>query len=190
MRPLATGQFIKVISRLNSVTSDLLQQRSRRSASERGFTLIEVMVVVVIISIVLSVGMLSLSHNEQSQLRSQTIKVKGLLAFVSDLSALDQKMYLVVPEKSGLTAYRSVKGAWEPSSKVNALSWVVEADWQTEQKSALRFDLPKPGWVFWPSGEVTPGSITLMTLSQKMQQQEVTEPQVIKWNVFLQFKKE
>jgi general secretion pathway protein H len=69
------------------------------------------------------------------------------------------------------------------------MSWVVEADWQTEQATAQHFDLPKPGWVFWPSGEVTPGSITLTTLSQKMQQQEVTKPIVIQWNVFLQFEK-
>lgn len=159
----------------------------RRPSTENGFTLIEVMVVVVIISIVLSVGMLSLSQNEQSQLRVQTIKVKSFLEFVSDLSAFDQKMYLVVPESIGLTAYRSVKGVWELSSKVDAMNWVVEAEWQTEPSAVQRYELPKPGWVFWPSGEVTPGSITLMTLSQKLQQQEVIEPQVIQWNVFLQF---
>ncbi len=159
----------------------------RSPSAESGFTLIEVMVVVVIISIVLSVGMLSLNQNEQNQLRAQTIKVKSLLEFVSDLSAFDQKMYLVVPEATGLTAYRSVKGVWEPSSKVDAMSWVVEAEWQTEPSAVQRYELPKSGWVFWPSGEVTPGSITLMTLSQKLQQQEVIEPLVIQWNVFLQF---
>ncbi len=172
---------------MNSVHSSLLKRNLRRPSLESGFTLIEVMVVVVIISIVLSVGMLSLSQNEQSQLRAQTIKVKGLLKFVSDLSALDQKMYLVVPETTGLTVYRSVKGAWESSTKVNAMSWVVEAEWQAEPSAVQRYQLPRPGWVFWPSGEVTPGSITLMTLSQKIQQQEAIEPQVIQWNVFLQF---
>ncbi len=187
MRPLATGRLIKIISPLNSVYADLLKQMPRRPSTEHGFTLIEVMVVVVIISIVLSVGMLSLNQNEQNQLRAQTIKVKSFLGFVSDLSALDQKMYLVVPDTTGLAVYRSVKGVWESSTKISAISWVVEADWQTEPSAVQRYELPKPGWVFWPSGEVTPGSITLMTLSQKLQQQEVIEPQVIQWNVFLQF---
>lgn len=167
--------------------SKLLKQLARNPSAENGFTLIEVMVVVVIISIVLSVGMLSLNQNEQNQLRAQTIKVKSLLEFVSDLSALEQKMYLVVPETTGLTTYRSVKGVWEPSSKVSAMSWVVEAEWQTEPSVVQRYELPKPGWVFWPSGEVTHGSITLMTLSQKLQQQKVIEPLMIQWNVFLQF---
>ena len=159
-------------------------------SAENGFTLIEVMVVLVIISIVMGVGMLSLNQNEQNQLRVQTNKVKSLLEFVSDLSAFDQKMYLVVPEATGLTAYRSDKGVWEIASKVNAMDWVVEAEWQTEPSAVQRYELPKPGWVFWPSGEVTPGSISLMTLSQKMQQQETIEPQVIQWNVFLQFSPE
>ncbi|WP_019557961.1 prepilin-type N-terminal cleavage/methylation domain-containing protein [Thiomicrorhabdus arctica] len=167
--------------------SNLFKQLSRRRLSEGGFTLIEVMVVVVIISIVLSVGMLSLSQNEESQLRTQTIKVKSFLKFVSDLSAFEQKMYLVVPEKTGLTVFRSDKGIWESSTKVSAMSWLVEAEWQVEPSAVRRYELPKPGWVFWPSGEVTPGSITLMTLSQKLKQQEVIEPQVIQWNVFLQF---
>ena len=145
------------------------------------------MVVVIIISIVLTVGMLSLNQNEQNQLRTQTIKVKSLLAFVSDLSAFDQQMYLIVPEETGLSVFHSVKGVWEPSSKVGAMSWVVEANWQTEPTAVQRYELPKPGWVFWPSGEVTPGSITLMTLSQRMQQQEDNVPAMIQWNVFLQF---
>lgn len=187
MQPLVTGCFIKTISRLNSVYANFLKKMLRRPSKENGFTLIEVMVVVVIISIVLSVGMLSLGQNEQNQLRAQTIKVKSFLEFVSDLSALDQKMYLVIPETSGLTVYRSVKGVWESSTKINAISWVVEAEWQTEPSAVQRYELPKPGWVFWPSGEVTPGSITLMTLSQKLQQQEAIEPLVIQWDVFLQF---
>ncbi|MDA3807478.1 MAG: prepilin-type N-terminal cleavage/methylation domain-containing protein [Thiomicrorhabdus sp.] len=166
--------------------SFFLKKNSYSSSHECGFTLIEVMVVVVIISIVLGVGMLSLSHNEQSQLRVQSVKVKSLLAFVSDLSAFDQKMYLVVPEINGLTTYRSDKGVWEIAPKVNAMSWVVEAQWQAESSAMQRYQLPQPGWVFWPSGEVTPGSISLTTLSQKMQQ-EVVEPSVIQWNVFLQF---
>lgn len=145
--------------------------------------------VVVIISIVLGVGMLSLNQNDQNQLRAQTNKVKGLLEFVSDLSALDQKMYLVVPDETGLTTYRSVKGAWSLATKVSPLKWGVEAQWQTQISDVQRFELPKPGWVFWPSGEVIPGEIELMTLAQQQQQQQNSvAPEVIQWNVFLQFK--
>lgn len=142
---------------------------------------------VVIISIVLGVGMLSLNQNDQNQLRAQTNKVKGLLEFVSDLSALEQKMYLVVPDETGLTTYRSVKGSWGLATKLTPLKWGVQAQWQTPSSAVQRFELPKPGWVFWPSGEVTPGEIELMTLAQKQQQNSVA-PQVIQWNVFLQFK--
>ncbi|MDX1347653.1 MAG: prepilin-type N-terminal cleavage/methylation domain-containing protein [Thiomicrorhabdus chilensis] len=165
-----------------------------RSAVQSGFTLIELMVVVVIMAVVVSVGMMSLGSNEQATLRAQDRNVKSLLMAVRDQAALKQRLYLVGVDESGLTTYSQNRGEWQVDDKIKRLKWPESliVEWKIDNQTFVKQqNLPQEGWVFWPSGDVLAGSIILRNLDNQAfdRDQEATE-YAIRWNGLLQFEKE
>ena len=133
----------------------------RSSEKQQGFTLIELMVVVVIMSVIISVTVLSLSPSEQARVTSQANKIKSYMSLVRDQSAFERKLYLVAPDQSGLTPYVMQQGRWQLAETLEKLSWLegIQADWELDSSMAQKQQLPKAGWMFWPSGEVVSGEI-------------------------------
>ncbi|MEA3405617.1 MAG: prepilin-type N-terminal cleavage/methylation domain-containing protein [Pseudomonadota bacterium] len=156
-----------------------------------GFTLIELMVVMMIISVVVSVGMISMGGNEQSTLRAQERSVKALLSYVRDQSALKQQLYLVAADETGLTTYHLVKGRWQQDSTVEVLSWQdgLSVEWEVENSPfTQQQDLPKEGWVFWPSGDVLAGAVFIQSLQSKQATSlDNASSYSFRWNGLLQF---
>ncbi len=162
-----------------------------KRVSQRGFTLIELMVVVVIISVVVSVGMMSLGSNEQATLRAEERSVKALLSYVRDQAAMKQRLYLVAVDEQGLSAYSQQRGKWELDSDIAPLKWSesLVVEWKIDnQQFAQQQNLPKEGWVFWPSGDVMAGAILLNIRSDAVNTRE-QEPSSysVHWNGLLQF---
>lgn len=130
------------------------------STLQRGFTLIELMVVVVIVSIMLAVGMMSFGRNEASQIRQTTVQTQALLQGVCDQAAFNQGLYLLAVDEEGLTPYRQLKGEWVVADQISPLVWPpnLTVAWQTDPLQSKRLGI-KDGWLCWPGGMVTPGSI-------------------------------
>ena len=132
--------------------------------SQKGFTLIELMVVVVIMSVVVAVGMISMGGNEQATVRAQERSAKALLSYVRDKAAIKQQLFLVAPDETGLTTYFLQAGKWQADASVEPLVWdeSLTINWDIDNTAfAKQQNLPKEGWVFWPSGDVLAGTIEM-----------------------------
>jgi len=76
---------------------------------EKGFTLIELMVVLLIVAVMLSVVGISLSSNEQQRLQTMAQKAQYFMQLACDQGAMRQKMILLEPSKTQLQAWIAQK---------------------------------------------------------------------------------
>ncbi|WP_321325763.1 prepilin-type N-terminal cleavage/methylation domain-containing protein [Thiomicrorhabdus sp.] len=157
--------------------------------NQQGFTLIELMVVVVIMSVVVSVGVLSLGRINQDLAENQQAKIESYFKQVADQSAFNQKMYLIAPDDEGLTTYKYVNYEWQPADDIANLAWQngFEVSWVLDEHFAEQQKLTRPGWVFWPSGDVLSGSITLKNLDTNTGSSATNREMKLSWNEALEF---
>lgn len=156
---------------------------------QKGFTLIELMVVVVIVSVVTSMSLLSLSGGDQSKLTAQQNQLKTLLSLVRDQSTFDRKLYLVVPDEKGLTTHVFYQNKWKESPKVEFLAWKsgLIVQWSVDEVFAQKQQLPEEGWMFWPTGEVLEGDISFAIGGDKFTAPKKENIVTVSWNDILQF---
>lgn len=151
------------------------------STSQQGFTLIELMVVIVILAVLLSTAVMSLKPSESAELRKQTIAFKGALIAICDKSAFDQHIYVIVPEKNKFSIKRLQQGSWLDVQLIDERSMLwheaVKVSWSLNEELAKSYGLEKAGWMCWPSGEVNAGEITfkLNHLSNHLQWNEILD---------------
>ncbi|MBE0494039.1 MAG: prepilin-type N-terminal cleavage/methylation domain-containing protein [Thiomicrospira sp.] len=131
------------------------------TSRQKGFTLIELMVVVVIIAVVLAAGLMSFGSHEGSQLRAQWAKTQGLIQTACDQAAFKQRLVLIGIDEQGLKVYYQTNGQWTQADNIKTLSWSpgFEVQWRTEPTMQERMQLPQPGWLCWPGGLITEGEI-------------------------------
>ncbi len=158
----------------------------------KGFTLIELMVVVVIVSVVTSISILSLGGGDQRKLTAQTNQLKSLLMLVRDQSTFDRKLYLVVPDESGLTTHVFHQNKWQESPKVALLEWKpgMVVEWSVDETFAKKQQLPEAGWMFWPTGEVLEGAVSFAMGGDKFTAPKKENIVKVSWNELLQFEVE
>ncbi|WP_130538066.1 prepilin-type N-terminal cleavage/methylation domain-containing protein [Thiomicrorhabdus indica] len=151
---------------------------------EKGFTLIELMVVLVVVAILLSAMTQSFRFGSSDELRSQQAKLRGLLMNVADLAVFEGKPYLLTPDKKGLQVWSWASGEWRAQTKIADYEWPenIEPTWQLEVKAPAYLQLPAEGWLFWPSGEATAGKIELIVEDKE---QEISRQ--VEWNRILEF---
>lgn len=135
--------------------------RKSSAVWQGGFTLIELMVVIVIIAVVLSVGVIAVKPSESALLNKQVAQFKGALMQTCDLAAFEQKIYALVPNQKGLEMYRLENASWQIAPKSQTLKWSegITVNWSLDESLANANKLPEPGWLCWPSGEVLEGRI-------------------------------
>ena len=165
---VGTGFFLKVI-KAGALETDILNTDNYHVLHKQaGFTLIELMVVVVIMSVVVSVGVLSLGRLNQDLAQDQQAKIESFFTQVADQAAFNQKMYLVAPDNTGLKVFSYQTYQWQPEIEFETFAWHsgFKASWDVDKTFAEQQQLTSPGWVFWPSGDVLPGKILLEAVTQ------------------------
>lgn len=129
---------------------------------QKGFTLIELMVVVVILAVLVSVATWTLTPSDSVKLNQQTLQLKGALQQTCDEAIFSQKIQALVPSKKGVGLFALHQGKWQTVSSVKPLSWLsgISVEWQLDDQLSAQAALPSPGWLCWPTGEILPGSVT------------------------------
>lgn len=150
------------------------------SCRQKGFTLIEVMIVVVIIGILMSAMVLTIKPKATSQIRQTLLSAKDLMVSACDRAAFEQRVYLIVPSPTQLQIYKHVNQKWQAAEHLGPITWPegLEVDWQRPETPESTGSLVDTGWRCWPGGEMTPGSLRI--------RQDGTE-QRLKWNEIREF---
>jgi len=143
-------------------------------------------------SVVVAVGMISMGGNEQATVRAQERSAKALLSYVRDKAAIKQQLFLVAPDEIGLTTYRLTAGKWQTDEGIEPLVWDerLTITWDIDNMAfAQQQNLPKAGWVFWPSGDVLAGSIEMSSVpNNQTSSLDETSSYSFRWDGLLQFR--
>ena len=135
----------------------------RRQKGQKGFTLIELMVVVVILAVMLSAATLALTPSESARLNQQSLQLKGALQQTCDQAVFQQKIHALLVDKKGMTMRVLKQNQWQTVAAVQDVPWVdgVTVTWPTQVDIQSRFGLPGEGWLCWPTGEILPGLVKM-----------------------------
>lgn len=135
----------------------------------RGFTLIEIMVVMVVVGLLAVIAVVNMGGGaQQRELENAARELFLLMQTASEQAVLNnQEMGLVIDDESyRFLAFNSLERAWEPQEerlfsprKVPewmALTYQTEDNLPTLPGVEDDEDAPRPDLVFFSSGEITP----------------------------------
>lgn len=139
---------------------------------QTGFTLLEVLVVVFIIAMTTSLAVVTLGRDEQSQVDQQARQLLADFAFARDLALHQHRLVGWHPDADGYHfSQRDSRGRWQKhtSRALPERHWPEHLQLQEKpqglQEDSLqqekKTENSQPGLVFFPSGEVTPATLTL-----------------------------
>jgi|AntRauTorcE11897_2_1112592.scaffolds.fasta_scaffold00782_10 general secretion pathway protein H len=142
---------------------------------QKGFTLLEVLVVVFIIALTTSLAVVTLGRDDQTQVDQQARQLLDDFTFARDL-ALNQHRLVGwhVQEQGYYFSLRDSRGVWQKYTTRG----LPERPWKEgvslrEQPNRLGREedeeATQPSLVFFPSGEVTPATLTLVLGDQQRQ---------------------
>jgi general secretion pathway protein H len=146
----------------------------------RGFTLVEILVVVVIMAVVISLAVLSIGvTGRDSQLDEETRRIEGLLGLLHERALLEGRDFGLRLEPTGyeFDVYEAARDRWLPMAQERefrrrnlpkGLSFQLQLDSQTvvlkavDQNFSSTRALPNPQVAIAASGEGTPFRLTLL----------------------------
>jgi general secretion pathway protein H len=152
----------------------------------RGFTLIEIMVVLMIMTVFLSIVILGFDRIESRRVEQQADELVMWLKYVADSSTFDGVVYGVDLTSETLQAYGYERGRWSQvvSMEVFFVKAPIEIYFQTKQDVSVisasiesnKEDIPVvPELVFMPGGTVEPEGKFIVAAKQQ-------RPISIYWN--------
>ncbi|MBA2410618.1 MAG: type II secretion system minor pseudopilin GspH [Gammaproteobacteria bacterium] len=133
--------------------------------STSGFTLLEIMVVLVIVGIVVSMATLSLGNNAARQVELEAERLRALIELAKEEALFDAQELGVAFWQSGYTFYRMDDQQWtpveddaelRPRTLPEGLSVSLELEGLDAELSAIDRQRERPQVFIMSSGEVTP----------------------------------
>ncbi|MBA2491773.1 MAG: type II secretion system minor pseudopilin GspH [Gammaproteobacteria bacterium] len=140
-----------------------MRQAPRRRAS--GFTLIEILTVLVIIGIVVSMATLSLGNNAEGQVELEAERLRALIELAKEEALFDAQELGIAFWQNGYTFYRMEDQQWtpvegdaelRPRTLPEGLSLSLELEGLEAELSAIDRQRKRPQVFIMSSGEVTP----------------------------------
>ena len=130
-------------------------------SSEKGFTLIEIMVVVVIAAILIGAVVVTLPSSDDKLLKEQADRFTALLALSQDEAILQSKDLALHIGSIDYAFYRREGSAWEPYTEKPFQQQKLAGQIQSELlidgiTIKLKTKKPKPQILILSSGEITP----------------------------------
>lgn len=167
---------MKRFSKINSGFC-FTQLAFKRFAKHRGFTLIEMMVVLLIIGIIISMAIFSIRGGSSSELEEQTEEFMLRARFVSEQAVLNRNLValFVAPERAQGSSdlrwcyewRRLLDQSWQPvtdhmerqclASGLQIEILVEGEPWEYDPRESPQ----KPVLIFYPSGEATPFELAI-----------------------------
>jgi general secretion pathway protein H len=151
----------------------------------KGFTLVEILVVVVIMAVVISLAVLSIGvTGRDAQLDEETRRIEGLMGLLHERALLEGRDFglRVEPAAYGFVVYDSIRDRWLPMEQerefrhrelAKGLSFQLQLDSQIVVLKAVDRNLisnappPTPQLTIAASGEGTPFRLTLQRAETK-----------------------
>lgn len=137
-------------------------------SKEQGFTLIEIMVVVVIAAILMGAVAMSFPDSSDDRLKEQGGRFSALISLAQDEAILQSQDFALSVNDSGYSFYIRRDGSWDPYSDKPFIDREIPADIETE---VILEGIPiklktkgkaKPQIVVFSSGEMTPFTFILV----------------------------
>ncbi len=128
----------------------------------QGFTLIEIMVVITIVSIMFGAVVLAFPDSSNDRLKEQGRRFAALITLAQDEAILQSQDLAVSMNGSGYSFYRRFGEVWEAYSDKPFVARVLDGGIQAEVAlEGLSVDLPssekaKPQIIIYSNGEMTP----------------------------------
>ncbi|KUJ72430.1 prepilin-type N-terminal cleavage/methylation domain-containing protein [Thiomicrospira sp. WB1] len=159
--------------------------------NEKGFTLIELMVVLVVLAVILKFATMSLNNNDQRRLASQLSVFKSLMQETCQTALFQNRLYGIAAEEGGMRVLTfapmsrpKTEGSdnragptrfeWRPVEN-SFVAWLFKPDnIQSTQPLDGPFTFEQPGWRCWPQGLVDQGAVTFRAQGRT---------QVLEWDV-------
>jgi general secretion pathway protein H len=144
----------------------------------RGFTLIEIMVVLVIMSVFLSIVILGFERIESRRVEQQADELVMWLKYVADSSIFDGVVYGIDLTPDTLQAYGYSRGRWSQSLSIEkfVIKAPIEIEFQAGQDANLTATAVEsdkedvavvPELVLMPGGTVEPKGSFVVTAKQQ-----------------------
>lgn len=141
--------------------------------SQRGFTLLEVLVVIFIIALTTSLAVVTLGRDDQTQVDQHARQLLADFSFARDLALNQHRLVGWHPTQQGYRfSLRDSWGQWQPytSRGLPERSWEAGVQLKESPQKLLNTndeELNQPSLVFFSSGEVTPALLTLQLNSKE-----------------------
>ena len=129
---------------------------------QRGFTLIEIMVVVVIAAILMGAVTMSFPHNEDDLLKEDASRFSALISLIQDEAILQSRDMALAISDAGYQFYSREDGSWSPYSEApfsaRQLRGNIASELYVEAVDVQLKDSAKtkPQIAIYSSGEMTP----------------------------------
>jgi general secretion pathway protein H len=144
------------------------------NTKNKGFTLIEIMIVVVIAAILMGAVVISFPDSSNDRLKEQGERFSALILLAQDESILQSEDFALSINDAGYSFYRRADATWEAYSEKPFINRKIDSDIKAElvvealpvklDKSSSKFAAPKktkPQIVIYSSGEMTPFAYSL-----------------------------
>ena len=133
-----------------------------RKSRIQGFTLIEIMIVLVIVAVMSGVIVLNVNAPSYSRFMSETLKISSLLEIIADESVYTNSVIVCDVARDGFACQSYKNGDWQEVNLKNLVAWGWPENLEIKQTYANGVPLKENEKIrFYPTGDLAPMSFEI-----------------------------